>query len=107
MKIYTRTGDRGKTSLFDNTRVWKDSVRVETYGTIDELNSVLGIIASELEVTKKPAMKKLLYIVTQIQRDLFSLGSSLATPGSVVLEVNIKKRIEEFEKTIDEVWKKC
>ena len=44
MKIYTKTGDEGKTSLFDNTRVWKSNNRIMSYGAVDELNSILGII---------------------------------------------------------------
>ena len=47
MKIYTKTGDKGKTSLFDGTRVLKSNIRVETYGTVDELNSVIGVAVVE------------------------------------------------------------
>jgi len=55
MEIYTKTGDKGETSLYDNTRVAKDSIRVESYGTIDELNSTLGLartFISDEEINK-------------------------------------------------------
>jgi cob(I)alamin adenosyltransferase len=102
MKIYTRTGDTGKTSLFDNTRVWKSSRRVDTYGTIDELNSVLGMAAAELSGSI-PYKKKLVKLIEQIQRDLFVLGSCLATPGSHVLDFDVKERVVYFEQQIDEM----
>jgi cob(I)alamin adenosyltransferase len=73
MKIYTKSGDKGTTSLFDNTRVAKDSLRVESYGTIDELNSALGFaknFVKEKEVYK---------IIRSVQRQLFNLAGELAT----------------------------
>ena len=72
MKIYTKTGDDGKTSLFDNTRVWKSHDRIMSYGAVDELNSALGIIS---------AMKidsDLTEILSKIQNDLFIVGSDLS-----------------------------
>lgn len=76
MKIYTKTGDLGQTGLFGGERVSKDSLRIEAYGTVDELNSVLGIAAVE---AKGDGVKELLIT---IQNRLFSLGSDLATPDS-------------------------
>lgn len=52
MKIYTRTGDKGQTSLYDNTRIAKDSIKVESYGTIDELNSSLGFAKNFIQDDK-------------------------------------------------------
>ena len=75
MKIYTKTGDEGKTSLFDNSRVWKSDVRIMSYGAVDELNSSLGIALS-LEVI--PEIKD---ILIKIQNDLFIVGSDLANPN--------------------------
>ena len=72
MKIYTRTGDDGTTALFSGGRVPKSHLRVETYGTVDELNAVLGVIR-----THAPRSDDWL---AQIQRDLFNLGSDFATP---------------------------
>jgi cob(I)alamin adenosyltransferase len=100
MKIYTRTGDKGDTSLFDGQRVPKDAMRIEAYGTIDELNSVLGIVRAD------GTDPKIDEILSQIQNQLFELGADLATPRSVR-----KKHIKRFEakdatpleKTIDEL----
>lgn len=74
MKIYTKTGDKGKTSLFGGDRVTKDAPRVEAYGTVDELNSVLGVARS----LNPP--KEIDSILQEIQNDLFTLGADLATP---------------------------
>jgi len=75
MKIYTKTGDEGKTSLFDNSRVWKSDERIMSYGAIDELNSSIGIALS-LELD--PEIKD---ILVKIQNDLFVVGSDLANPN--------------------------
>jgi cob(I)alamin adenosyltransferase len=75
MKIYTRTGDTGQTSLFDKTRVSKADSRVDAYGEVDELNAWLGFVrASDLDDDLDEA-------IVQIQRDLFALGAKLADPA--------------------------
>lgn len=74
MKVYTKTGDRGETSLFSGGRVGKDDPRIEAYGTIDELNSVLGLLASE---SVPDGVRERLQGVQSV---LFSIGSSLADP---------------------------
>ena len=74
MKIYTKTGDKGKTSLFGGQRVDKDDLRVECYGTVDELNSILGLAVTEDMDTE---IKE---VIQKIQNDLFTLGGELATP---------------------------
>jgi cob(I)alamin adenosyltransferase len=74
MKIYTKFGDAGQTVLFDGQRVPKDHLRIETYGTVDELNSHLGLAIVDC---KDPPLKDLL---TQLQHHLLDLGSDLATP---------------------------
>ena len=75
MKIYTRTGDTGETSLFDGTRARKDDARVDAYGEVDELNAWLGFVrASRLD----PALDEEL---VALQRDLFALGAQLADPA--------------------------
>ena len=75
MKIYTKTGDEGKTSLFDNTRVLKSDERIRSYGAVDELNSSIGIALSlELDQEIKD-------ILIRIQNDLFIVGSDLANPN--------------------------
>ena len=73
MKIYTRTGDEGETGLFGGPRVLKDDVRIEAYGTIDELNAAVGCARNEV-----PA--KWADFLGQIQHDLFAIGAELATP---------------------------
>lgn len=74
MKIYTRTGDEGETSLFAGGRIHKDHLRLHAYGTIDELNSVLGLArALGLTTTLDTAM-------TRVQAELFHVGADLATP---------------------------
>jgi cob(I)alamin adenosyltransferase len=74
MKIYTKTGDRGDTGLFGGPRVGKDSPRIEAYGTVDELNSVLGVARSEGVAAEVDG------ILAQIQNELFAVGAELATP---------------------------
>jgi len=75
MAIYTRTGDAGKTSLFGGKRVLKSETRVEAYGTLDELNSILGVANAVLKDFKEVSTE-----IERIQHDLFSIGSYLATP---------------------------
>lgn len=101
MPIYTRRGDRGQTSLFGGTRVLKSETRVDTYGTIDELNSVLGLAVSHLSL-KHVSLKKELEI---IQRTLFSIGSYLANPNAEPVP-GLSERVGEFERLIDEQTKK-
>jgi len=74
MKIYTKKGDKGKTSLFGGERVMKNHIRVEAYGTVDELNSYIGLLRDVISDTK------IREILLKIQNELFVLGSSLATP---------------------------
>ncbi len=74
-KIYTRTGDQGETGLGDGSRQPKNSARIEAIGESDELNSVLGLLATQ------PLDPPLLRIINTIQNDLFDLGSDLSVPG--------------------------
>ncbi len=79
-KIYTRTGDKGTTGLGDGTRVEKDNPRVTAYGTVDELNSVLGLLlAHDLPEPVRDCL-------TEVQHDLFDLGGELSVPGYVALD---------------------
>ena len=96
MKIYTKTGDKGQTSLWDGERVDKDSLRVECYGTIDELNATIGIARS---MTQDPEMKDFLL---SIQRKLFYVGGELATRKEEKKFYSMQKSdVEELEKIID------
>jgi cob(I)alamin adenosyltransferase len=75
VKIYTRTGDGGETSLFDGTRARKDDRRIDAYGEVDELNAWLGFVrASQPDATVDEELLR-------IQRDLFALGAQLADPA--------------------------
>lgn len=100
MKIYTKTGDDGSTSLFSGGRVPKNHLRVEAYGTIDELNSIIGIARSAHPSKKTDEM------LEQIQTQLFHLGADLATPRDTKSDWVV--RIEEqailwLENSIDEM----
>ena len=100
MKIYTKTGDKGETGLFGGERVSKHSTRLDAYGTVDELNSFLGLAI--LEVNNQEIKN----IIKEIQQKLFVVGSDLATPQT---EKNQKLKItrtpdeyiDETEKLID------
>jgi cob(I)alamin adenosyltransferase len=74
MKIYTRTGDAGQTSLIGGTRVPKHHLRIETYGTVDELNSYIGYIADQLNDLEEEKN-----VLIKIQDRLFTIGASLAS----------------------------
>jgi len=88
-KIYTRTGDDGTTGLGDGTRVAKDSVRVEAYGTVDEANSAIGIILAIKSIPDD--VRKCL---TEVQHDLFELGGELSIPGHSAVTQNFIDRLE-------------
>ncbi len=100
MRIYTKTGDKGETSLFGGERVWKDDLRICAYGTVDELNAILGVAITEL------TNKELKIAVEDIQNDLFTVGSDLASPldrenkNLVVPRVDVKF-INRLEALID------
>lgn len=98
MKIYTKTGDQGTTSLFGGKRVSKADLRIDTYGTIDELNSYLGLLRDQ-EVNKKRKD-----FLVEIQDRLFTIGSILATePGNTKVKIPhlVPADIEVLEKEID------
>ena len=102
MSIYTKFGDKGKTSLFAGKIVSKASLRVNTYGTLDELNSYLGIILS------KNKDKELAKNIIIIQKDLFEIGAYLANPkreNNKVLEEHLVMQVLSFEKEIDDLTK--
>jgi cob(I)alamin adenosyltransferase len=103
MKIYTKTGDKGETSLIYGHRIPKDAIRVETYGTIDEANSMIGLAVSYLR-TAPFRTDDLCEQLKIVQRELFDLGRDLATPVEKVAEkgyhVN-KEQVERVESFID------
>ena len=88
-KIYTRTGDDGTTGLGDGTRTAKDSARVEAYGTVDEANSAIGLV---LAVDAVPEAVRA--CLTEVQHDLFELGSELCIPGYAAITEDFIERLE-------------
>ena len=102
MKIYTGTGDKGKTSLFSGERVSKANARIEAYGDLDELNSVIGALVATLPSESADLLDDL----QQIQADIFTISAWLATtadsPAIDLLDKIDEKRINLLEKAIDQ-----
>jgi cob(I)alamin adenosyltransferase len=100
MKIYTKTGDDGTTGLFGAGRVSKNSLRIEAYGTVDELNSVLGILIVQ------SGAEHFVSLLQDIQKSLFVLGADLATPLESKTTYNVprmeEKDVKKIEAAIDE-----
>src|SRR3974377_80833 len=92
-KIYTRTGDDGNTGLGDGSRVAKENLRVEAYGTVDETNSAVGVV---LGVPSLPP--EIGRCLTEIQHDLFDLGGELCIPGHVMITA---AHVDRLEKELD------
>lgn len=87
-KIYTRTGDQGTTGLGDGNRVDKDDLRVETYGTVDELNSLIGLVlASNMSEGLRNSL-------TRTQHELFDLGGELCMPGYTLVPETYVDQLE-------------
>ena len=78
-KVYTRTGDAGKTRLIGGEKRWKDDARVEAYGTVDELNSEIGLCRELLKEQKEDQFSSLIRFLKSVQNELFNLGTQLAS----------------------------
>jgi cob(I)alamin adenosyltransferase len=105
-RIYTRGGDRGQTSLVGGQRVDKDDLRIETYGTVDELNSFIGLarISCNEAGDRHPSLRPFSLILTRVQHELFNLGSILATMQGDVHPKQPRvgpEEIQELEREID------
>ncbi|KYG64259.1 cobalamin adenosyltransferase [Bdellovibrio bacteriovorus] len=101
-KIYTRTGDKGTTRLVDGSCVEKFNPRVEAYGTVDELNSFIGVVRSAM--TSAPEVHSLDQTLEKIQNELFNIGSLLATEKDEVFKMLppiTEEQIRHLEKQID------
>ena len=83
MKIYTRTGDKGETGLIGGKRVSKDNSRIIAYGSVDELNSNIGLVISLLSLKDQVLFRDIINLLTRVQNDLFIIGSDLADPRSL------------------------
>ena len=90
--IYTKTGDQGETSLGNGVRVQKNSVRIECLGTIDELNSTIGLILTEI------LSQEVQETLVEVQHDLFNIGGELSIPNHKLLDPN---RVDYLEKQLD------
>jgi len=123
MKIYTRTGDKGTTGLYGGPRVSKDNTRIEAYGTVDELNAILGLVRATLSSPSRleygdqhtgegaptrgggaiPAEEKLDAWLERLQHELFDLGADLATPLSAKVKISrvIADSVDSLESDID------
>jgi cob(I)alamin adenosyltransferase len=104
MKIYTKTGDDGQTGLFGGPRVSKDDLRIEAYGTVDELNSSLGVVRAI------GLPQELDSVLARIQHELFSVGAELATPDPQPFGLRVigsrhigwlEEAIDRFEQTLE------
>jgi cob(I)alamin adenosyltransferase len=97
-KIYTRTGDKGTTGLGDGSRVEKDHIRIEAFGTVDELNSAIGLIRAE---ALPEGMDSLF---SEIQHRLFDLGGELSVPGYTILEESdataLEQQLDRYNETL-------
>ncbi|MEN1759538.1 cob(I)yrinic acid a,c-diamide adenosyltransferase [Anoxynatronum sibiricum] len=101
MKIYTKTGDKGETSLYDGKRVKKDEIRVESYGTVDELNSCIGFARNFIEDAE------VVRILFRIQRELFDVAGELATTDRNLFPEKIDEiHVQFLEATIDQYLEK-
>ena len=98
MPIYTKTGDLGQTSLYGGIRVSKSDIRVEAYGTVDELTSFIGLTAAKIKNKKDKEF------LVEIQKDLYQIMAALS--GSKLDLAYLEKRIADFEKRIDQMDKK-
>ena len=109
-RVYTRGGDAGETSLVGGRRIAKDAIRIESYGTVDELNALLGLVRTAnrdgADSVRKADRDRLDIILGQLQNELFNLGSDLATlprdrhPKQPVIEA---RHVSFLEKTIDDL----
>ena len=109
-RVYTRTGDKGETALVGGRRVAKDSPRIEAYGTIDELNSIVGLarVFNEERLKNGKAHRFLDRVLRKIQDELFDLGSELATPADFSYQGMYRvgeREVKRLEELMDECQK--
>ena len=101
MKIYTKTGDTGKTSLVGGTRISKGALKIESYGTVDELNSWIGVLRD------LPVNQSRKYILKEIQDRLFTIGADLASESEIVKQKKVpdlfETDVELLEKAMDDM----
>lgn len=106
MKIYTKTGDKGETSLIGGTRVSKSHLRLEAYGTLDELNALVGLLVAKIEALHQPPLTSQLKCLKEIQHKLFNSGSYLACEDPALqkqLPTLEPSFVSELENQMDEM----
>lgn len=106
MSVYTRVGDKGKTHLYQGKTISKSSLRIDVIGSVDELNSIIGLVLAEVrgkQGLRADALKKLEIRneLVRVQNDLFEIGGALANPSSKVQKLSV--RVTQFEKIIDKL----
>lgn len=105
MKIYTKTGDQGETSLYSGGRVWKDDPLMEAIGNADELNSQIGYIIAELEHFQEDSLADIKKQLLIIQHALFDMGAAIATPETKAGKTQLNKtRFNHKATEILEKW---
>ncbi|HCC44615.1 MAG TPA: cob(I)yrinic acid a,c-diamide adenosyltransferase [Gammaproteobacteria bacterium] len=97
-KIYTRTGDKGETGLGDGSRISKTAPRVEAMGSVDELNSIVGVVVEELLASNQPDLTSLAEFIRTLQHRIFDLGGELSIPG---FEIISAKHVVVIEQQLD------
>lgn len=102
LKIYTKTGDKGMTSLVYGERIAKNDIRVETYGTCDEANSMIGLALSLISNEEVPALREVQSFFHEVQTILFHVGAELSTPVGKEVQWKLEeKHVKRLEETID------
>ena len=97
-KIYTRTGDKGETGLGDGSRISKTAPRVEAMGSVDELNSIVGVVVEELLASNQPDLTSVAEFIRSLQHRIFDLGGELSIPG---FEIISAKHVVVIEQQLD------
>jgi len=106
MKIYTKTGDKGETSLVYGVRVSKADMLVEAYGTCDEANSFIGLALSHMDPINSQQIKEICDVFKKVQTDLFHVGAELATPKDKEVKWKIAKSDIDYLEEIIDMWDK-
>ena len=104
-KIYTRTGDKGETGLGDGSRISKTAPRVEAMGSVDELNSIVGVVVEELLASNQPDLTSVAEFIRTLQHRIFDLGGELSIPGFEIISaehvVVIEQQLDVMNEQLD------
>ena len=104
-KIYTRTGDTGETGLGDGSRISKTAPRVEAMGSVDELNSIVGLVVEELIESRQPELAQISNFLRKLQHRVFDLGGEISIPGFEIISADhvsaIENHLDEMNERLD------